>query len=111
MVQKNERVELEMKIMKARQFAKGADDTTRERLEALATELEQKTPRDRRVRHGRPQPVSPRDFFFDRLIAGGLGSCDHVDLRPPQLAASFSSIVRTAGRDRVRLLHPSAELR
>ena len=42
MVQKNERVELEMKIMKARQFAKGADDTTRERLEALATELEQK---------------------------------------------------------------------
>jgi hypothetical protein len=42
---KNERVELEMKIMKARQLARGADDTTRERLEALAAELEQKQKR------------------------------------------------------------------
>jgi hypothetical protein len=42
MSSKNERVELEMKIMKARQLAWGADDTTRERLEALIVELEQK---------------------------------------------------------------------
>jgi hypothetical protein len=42
MAHKNERVELEMKIMKARQLARAADDTTRERLEALAAELEQK---------------------------------------------------------------------
>jgi hypothetical protein len=42
MPSKNERVELEMKIMKARQLARAADDTTRERLEALAAELEQK---------------------------------------------------------------------
>ena len=39
---KNERVELEMKILKARQLARQSDDTTRERLEALAAELEQK---------------------------------------------------------------------
>lgn len=39
---KYERVELEMKILKARQLARQADDTTRERLEALAAELEQK---------------------------------------------------------------------
>jgi len=39
---KNKRVELEMKILKARQFARQADDTTRERLEGLAAELEQK---------------------------------------------------------------------
>jgi hypothetical protein len=39
---KNERVELEMKIMKARQLARGADDKTRERLNALVVELEQK---------------------------------------------------------------------
>lgn len=38
MPSRNERVELEMKILKARQ----ADDVTRERLEALAFELEQK---------------------------------------------------------------------
>jgi hypothetical protein len=42
MPSKNERVELEMKIMKARQCARDADDKTRERLEALAAELEQK---------------------------------------------------------------------
>lgn len=39
---KNERVELEMKIMKARQLARQADDLTRERLTALVAELEQK---------------------------------------------------------------------
>jgi hypothetical protein len=38
----NERVELEVKILKARQLARQADDTTRERLEGLAAELEQK---------------------------------------------------------------------
>jgi hypothetical protein len=42
MPSKNERVELEMKILKARQLARTADDLTRERLEALAAELEQK---------------------------------------------------------------------
>ena len=42
MPHKNERVELEMKILKARQLARQADDTTRERLEGLAAELEQK---------------------------------------------------------------------
>ena len=42
MAQKNERVELEMKILKARQLARSSDDTTRERLEALAVELEKK---------------------------------------------------------------------
>jgi hypothetical protein len=39
---KNERVELEMKIMKARHLASGADLITRERLEALIAKLEQK---------------------------------------------------------------------
>jgi hypothetical protein len=42
MPSKNQRVELEMKIMKARQLARAADDITRQRLEALAAELEQK---------------------------------------------------------------------
>jgi hypothetical protein len=42
MPSKNERVELEMKIMKARQLARDADDKTRERFEALAAELEKK---------------------------------------------------------------------
>jgi hypothetical protein len=42
MPSKNERVELEMKIMKARQLARAADDLTRERLNALVAELEQK---------------------------------------------------------------------
>jgi hypothetical protein len=42
MPSKNERVEFEMKIVKARQLARAADDTTRKRLEALAAELEQK---------------------------------------------------------------------
>jgi len=36
----NERLDLEMKILKARQLARQADDTTRERLEELAAELE-----------------------------------------------------------------------
>jgi len=39
---KNKRVELEMKILKARQLARQADDTTRERLEGLAAGLQQK---------------------------------------------------------------------
>ena len=42
MPSQNERAELEMKILKARQLARGSDDMTRERLEALAQELEQK---------------------------------------------------------------------
>jgi hypothetical protein len=42
MPSKNERVEFEMKIMKARQLARDADDKTRERLKALAAELEKK---------------------------------------------------------------------
>jgi hypothetical protein len=43
MPHKNERVELEMKMLKARQLARGVtDEATRERLEALAAELEQK---------------------------------------------------------------------
>ena len=43
MPHKNERVELEMKILKARQLARGVtDEATQERLEALAAELEQK---------------------------------------------------------------------
>jgi hypothetical protein len=43
MPSKNECVELEMKITKARQLARAAaDDITRERLEAFAVELEQK---------------------------------------------------------------------
>jgi len=42
MPSRNERVELEMKILKARQLARQADDVTRERLEALAFELEKK---------------------------------------------------------------------
>jgi hypothetical protein len=42
MPSENERVELEIKIMKARQLARGADDTTRERLNALIVKLEQK---------------------------------------------------------------------
>jgi hypothetical protein len=39
---KNERVELEMKILKARQLSRGADDLTRQRLKALIEDLEQK---------------------------------------------------------------------
>jgi hypothetical protein len=39
---KNERVELEMKIMKVRQMARAADDLTRQRLNAWVAELEQK---------------------------------------------------------------------
>jgi hypothetical protein len=42
MPSKNERVELEMKIVKARQLARAVDDNTRKRLEVLAGELEQK---------------------------------------------------------------------
>jgi hypothetical protein len=40
---KNERVQLEMKIMKYRSLArKATDDTTAQRIEALVAELEQK---------------------------------------------------------------------
>jgi hypothetical protein len=39
---KNERVELEMKIMKYRQHLVANDDLTRERIAALIVELEQK---------------------------------------------------------------------
>jgi hypothetical protein len=42
MPSKNERVELEMKILKARRLSSGADDLTRERLEALVVELQRK---------------------------------------------------------------------
>jgi hypothetical protein len=42
MPSRNDRVELEMKIMKARQLARDTDDLTRERLEALVAELQQK---------------------------------------------------------------------
>ena len=43
MVQKNERVELEMKIMKYRALARGAaDDVTTKRIMTLIAELEQK---------------------------------------------------------------------
>jgi len=41
MSSKNERVELEMEILKTRHVAKAADNLTRERLEALAMELDQ----------------------------------------------------------------------
>ena len=47
MRQKANRVELEMKILKARQLARTADDLTRERLEALATELERNSARSK----------------------------------------------------------------
>jgi len=43
MVQKNERVELEMKIMKYRALARdAADDVTAQRIATLIAELEQK---------------------------------------------------------------------
>jgi hypothetical protein len=42
MPSKNQRVELEMKIMKVRQLARAADDLTQRRLETLIAELEQK---------------------------------------------------------------------
>ena len=43
MVHKNERVELEMKIMKYRSLARqAADDETTQRINALVAELEQK---------------------------------------------------------------------
>jgi hypothetical protein len=43
MSSKNERVELEMKIMKYRQLARRAtDDKTRQRISGLVAELEQK---------------------------------------------------------------------
>ncbi len=43
MPSKNERVELEMTIMKYRTFARGApDDRTRRRIETLVADLEQK---------------------------------------------------------------------
>ena len=46
-----------------------------------SAQMPSKEARDRRVTHGKPQPVSPRDLFFDRRIARGLGSCDHGVLR------------------------------
>ena len=39
---KNERVQLEMRILKARQLSRHADEMTRQRLEELAAELELK---------------------------------------------------------------------
>jgi hypothetical protein len=42
MRQKANRGELKLKILKARQLARTADDLTRERLEALATGLEKR---------------------------------------------------------------------
>jgi hypothetical protein len=42
MPSKNERVELEMKIIRTRLQARKADDKTRKRLDALAAVLEQK---------------------------------------------------------------------
>jgi hypothetical protein len=42
MPHKNERVELEMKILKARRLARQADDLTRKRLNELVAELEKK---------------------------------------------------------------------
>jgi hypothetical protein len=42
MPSKNDRVVLEMKILKARQLARRADELTRRRLEDFAAELEQK---------------------------------------------------------------------
>ncbi len=42
MASKDEREELKATIAKARQLARGADDITRTRLEALAAELEQR---------------------------------------------------------------------
>jgi hypothetical protein len=48
-----------------------------------------KEARDRRVTHGQPQPVSPRDLFFDRRIAGGFGSCDHGVLRAAPVGGLF----------------------
>ena len=43
MSQKNERVELEMKIMKYRELARNApDEVTRQRISILVSELEQK---------------------------------------------------------------------
>jgi hypothetical protein len=42
MPHKNERVELEMKILKARRLARQADDLTRKRLYELVAELEKK---------------------------------------------------------------------
>jgi hypothetical protein len=38
--------------------------------------------RARRVSHGRAQPVSPGDLFFDRRTTVGLGPCGHVALGP-----------------------------
>jgi hypothetical protein len=42
MLSKNERVELEMKIMRYRELARQADPTTMQRINALVAELEQK---------------------------------------------------------------------
>jgi hypothetical protein len=42
MPSKNERVELERDILKARRLARGVDDLTRQRFEALIAELEKR---------------------------------------------------------------------
>jgi hypothetical protein len=52
MPSKNECVELEMKMMKAWQLARAVENTTRERFEAFAAELEQKLREIERVSHG-----------------------------------------------------------
>jgi hypothetical protein len=42
MAHRNDRVELEMKILKARQLARAADELTRQRLNELVAESKQK---------------------------------------------------------------------
>jgi hypothetical protein len=59
MPSKNECLELEMKMMKAWQLARAVENTTRERFEAFAAELEQKLREMERVSHGWPQSVLP----------------------------------------------------
>jgi hypothetical protein len=59
--------------------------TTSRVLEGLAAELGTETPQNRRVRHGRPQPVSPRDLFLDHLVASGVSPCGHVGIGLPRL--------------------------
>ena len=62
---KTREVELEMKIMKARQLARQADDTTRERLEALAAIGAQA----QRVRRINPSVFAAKRIFEDKLKA------------------------------------------
>jgi hypothetical protein len=91
MVKENESVEFENEDHEV-----SCDGATSDRREGnTATNgthcrIRAKKTRDRRARstskHGRSQPVPPRDIFFDRRIAGGLSPCGHVALGPP---ASF----------------------